>query len=302
MSSTIITATVCELLYKTVRGKNIIIYEMKKKCMLSILGFHIKIQCNTKQFCKSINLILKGAAQLISSYNLTMTQKQINSLLCFFFITGGKISLMSYLAYLWKTPQQDRESRTSATEICLWGHRALWTLFSLCRIAQFSSACPIMSAQGCWACSVRDAICPIVRVRAAASCDKKVSTASSFSFLSSPSLSFELYSTVLGCLLWRQWWLKPYLLLHHLDSCTRKQESEREIVRWGRKEGWGRRARKRECCWWWGGEGLDRNSRAVSAKDKHISPTKQRASVSMSYAQQTGIKLLYVHFRMALFA
>jgi len=65
---------------------------------------------------------------------------------------------MSYLAYLWKTPQQDRESHTSATEICLWGHRALWTPFSLCRIAQFSSACPIMSAQGCWACSVRGAI------------------------------------------------------------------------------------------------------------------------------------------------
>lgn len=39
------------------------------------------------------------------------------------------------------------------------------------------------------------------------------------------------------------------------------------------------------------GEGLDRNSRAVSAKDKHISPTKQRVSVSIScYTQQTGIK------------
>lgn len=39
---------------------------------------------------------------------------------------------------------------------------------------------------------------------------------------------------------------------------------------------------------------MDRNSRAVSAKDKHISPTKQCVSVSMSYTKQTGIKLLSV--------
>lgn len=50
------------------------------------------------------------------------------------------------------------------------------------------------------------------------------------------------------------------------------------------------------------GEGLDRNSRAVSAKDKHISPTKQCVSVSMSYTKQTGIKLPSVRLRTALFA
>lgn len=70
------------------------------------------------------------------------------------------------------TTAGQREPHICYRNLSVRTHRALWTPFSLCRIAQFSSACPIMSAQGCWACSVRDAVCPIVRVRAAASCDK----------------------------------------------------------------------------------------------------------------------------------
>lgn len=99
-----------------------------------------------------------------------------------------------------------------------------------------------MSSQGCWAYSVRDAICPIVR--AAASCDKSQHCLELlFLFISLVVLRAVQYSTRMSpvaSMMAETLPPPPPLRFMYPEA----GEWKREIVRWGRKEGWGRRARK----------------------------------------------------------
>ncbi len=148
-----------------------------------------------------------------------------------------------------------------------------------------------MSAQGRWALlCVRDAICPIVRVHAAAaSCDKSQRCLQLlFLFISLILLQAVQYiprMSPVASMMAETLPPPPPLRFMYPEA----GEWKREILDEAEKEdGGGERERESAVG---RGEGLDRNSRAVSAKDKHISPTKQRVSVSIScYTQRTGIK------------
>ncbi len=158
-----------------------------------------------------------------------MTQKQINSL-CVFFVTGGKISL-SLITLICEKHHSRAERATHLLPKSVCEDTELSGLpFSLSRIAQFSSACPIMSAQGRWALlCVRDAIALLCVCMLLLHHVTKVSAAPP------ASLSFHLPHSPSSCTVHSSDvssgvndGLKPYLPLHHLDSCTRKQESEKE--------------------------------------------------------------------------
>lgn len=146
-----------------------------------------------------------------------------------------------------------------------------------------------MSAQGCWALlCVRDAICPIVRVRAAtASCDKSLRCLQLlFLFISLILLRAVQYSprmSPVASMMAETLPPPPPLRFMYPEA----GEWKREIVRWGRKGGWGRRAEERVLL----GGGRVWTETQGQYQDKHISPTKQRVSVSIfCYTQQTGIK------------